>query len=101
LSLMLREPGKASAPDVWRQRPNMLPNDVRAILAAADLSAEQTAARIRLAVLILIGVVLVGLGFLACVYSELIVTIFALNLGVSVAAVVLARPAVFRSSSAH
>jgi hypothetical protein len=98
---MLREPGKASAPDVWRQRPNMLPNDVRAILAAADLSAEQTAARIRLAVLILIGVVLVGLGFLAWVYSEWIVTIFALNLGVSVAAVVLARPAVFRSSSAH
>jgi hypothetical protein len=79
----------------------MLPNDVRAILAAADLSAEQTAARIRLAVLILIGVVLVGLGFLAWVYSEWIVTIFALNLGVSVAAVVLARPAVFRSSSAH
>ena len=94
---MLWELGKASAPGVWRQRPNMLPNDVRAILAAADLSAEQTAARIRFGVLILIGLVLVGLGSLAGVYSEWIATIFALNLGVSVAAVVLARPAIFRS----
>jgi adenylate cyclase len=40
---------------------------------------------------------LVGLGSLAGVYREWIATIFALNLGVSVAAVVLARPAVFRS----
>ena len=38
-----------------------------------------------------------GLSSLAGVYSEWIATIFALNLGVSVAAVVLARPAVFRS----
>jgi hypothetical protein len=48
-------------------------------------------------VLILIGLVLVGLGSLAGVYREWIATVFALNLGVSVAAVVLARPAVFRS----
>jgi hypothetical protein len=67
---MLREPGRASAPGVWRQGPSILPNDVRAILAAADLAAEQTAARVRLGVLILIGLVLVGLGFLAWVYSE-------------------------------
>jgi hypothetical protein len=61
---MLRELGWARAPGVWRQGPSILPNDVRAILAAADLAAEQTAARVRLAVLILIGLVLVGLGFL-------------------------------------
>jgi adenylate cyclase len=48
-------------------------------------------------VLILIGLALVGLGSLAGVYREWIATIFALNLGVSIAAVVLARPAVFRS----
>src|SRR4030088_3345529 len=94
---MLREPGRVSAPGVWRQGPSILPNDVRAILAAADLAAERTAARVRFGVLILIGLVLVGLGSLAGVYSEWIATIFALNLGVSVAAVVLARPAVFRS----
>jgi hypothetical protein len=45
-------------------------------------------------ILILIGLGLVGLGFLAGVYSDWIATIFALNLGVSIAAVVLARPAV-------
>jgi hypothetical protein len=39
----------------------------------------------------------VGLGFLAGVYSDWIATIFALNLEVSIAAVVLARPAVFGS----
>ena len=94
---MLREPGRVSAPDVWRQGPSILPNDVRAILAAAALAAERTAARVRFGVLILIGLVLVGLGSLAGVYSEWIATIFALNLGVSVATVVLARPAVFRS----
>jgi len=97
LSLMLREQGWARASGVWRQGPSILPNDVRAILAAADLAAERTAARVRFGVLILIGLVLVGLGSLAGVYSEWIATIFALNLGVSVATVVLARPAVFRS----
>ena len=45
----------------------------------------------------MIGLVLVSLGSVAGVYREWIATIFALNLGVSVAAVVLARPAVFRS----
>jgi hypothetical protein len=50
-----------------------------------------------LGILILIGLALVGLGSLAGVYSKWIATIFALNLGVSVAAIVLARPAVFRS----
>jgi hypothetical protein len=47
--------------------------------------------------LILIGLALVGLGSLAGVYSKWIATIFALNLGVSVAEIVLARPTVFRS----
>jgi adenylate cyclase len=93
---MPREPGKAAL-RAWRQRPSTLPNDIRAVLAAADLAAERTAARVRLCVLILIGLVLVGLGSVAGVYREWIATIFALNLGVSVAAVVLARPAVFRS----
>jgi adenylate cyclase len=91
-----REPGKA-IPRVWRQGQSGLPNDVRAVLAAADLAAERTVARLRLCVLILIGLVLVGLGSLAGVYREWIATVFALNLGVSVAAVVLARPSVFRS----
>ena len=94
---MLQEPGKASAPGVRRQRPNMLPNDVCAILPDADLAVERTAARVRLGVLILIGLLLVALGSLAGVYSAWIATIFALNLGVSIAAVALARPAVFRS----
>jgi hypothetical protein len=89
--------GAAAALRVWCQRRNALPNDVCAVLAAADLAAEQTAARLRLCVLILIGLVLVGLGSLAGRYSEWIATIFALNLGVSVAAVVLARPAAFGS----
>ena len=48
-------------------------------------------------VLILIGLALVGLGALAGIYSEWIATIFAVNLGVSIAAVVLARTAAFRS----
>jgi adenylate cyclase len=48
-------------------------------------------------VLILIGLVLVGLGSVAGVYNEWIVAIFGVNLGVSVAAILLARPAVFRS----
>jgi adenylate cyclase len=94
---MPRQPGEAAILRAWRQKRNALPDDVRAVLAAADLAAERTAARVRLCVLILIGLVLVGLGSLAGVYREWIATIFALNLGVSVAAVVLARPAVFRS----
>ena len=94
---MPREPGEAAVLRDWRQRRSALPDDVRAVLGAADLAAERTAARLRLCVLILIGLVLVGLGSLEGVYSEWIVTVFALNLGVSVAAVVLARPAVFRS----
>jgi len=94
---MLREPGRVSAPRVWRQGPSFVPKDVRAILAAADLAAERTAARVRLGVLILIGLALVGLGALAGIYSEWIATIFAVNLGVSIAAVVLARTAAFRS----
>src|SRR3984893_13668290 len=94
--LMPREPGKAAL-RAWRQRPSALPNDIRAVLAAADLAAERTAAHVRLCVVVLIGLVLVGLGSVAGVYREWIATIFALNLGVSVAAVVLARPAVFRS----
>ena len=93
---MPREPGRAAL-RAWRQRRRAIPDDVRAVLAAADLAAERTAARVRLCVLILIGLVLVGLGSVAGVYREWIATIFALNLGVSVAAVVLARPAVFRS----
>jgi adenylate cyclase len=94
---MPRQPGEAAVLRAWRQKRNAFPDDVRAVLAAADLAAERTAARVRLCVLILIGLVLVGLGSLAGVYREWIATIFALNLGVSVAAVVLARPAVFRS----
>ena len=42
---------------------------------------EQTAARLRLAVLILLGLVLVGLGSLAGVYNEWTVAIFGVNLG--------------------
>jgi adenylate cyclase len=94
---MPREPGESAVLRAWRQRRNALPDDVRAVLAAADVAAERTAARVRLCVLILIGLVLVGLGSLAGVYREWIATIFLLNLGVSVAAVVLAHPAVFRS----
>src|SRR5258705_11976707 len=96
--LMPPEPGESAVLRAWHQRRGALPDDVRAVLAAADLAAERTAARLRLGVLILIGLVLVGLGSLAGVYREGIATTFALNLGVSVAAVVLARPAVFRSS---
>jgi adenylate cyclase len=94
---MSPEPDESAVLRAWRQRRSALPDDVRAVLAAADLAAERTAARLRLCVLILIGLVLVGLGSLTGVYREWIATIFALNLGVSVAAVVLARPAVFRS----
>ena len=93
---MPREPGKAAL-RAWRQRRSALPNDIRTVLAGADLAAERTAARLRLCVLVLIGLVLVSLGSLAGVFSEWIATIFTLNLGVSVAAVVLARPAVFKS----
>src|SRR5258708_35304734 len=95
--LMPPDPDESAVLRAWRQRRSALPDDVRAVLAAAALAAERTAARLRLCVLILIGLVLVGLGSLAGVYREWIATIFALNLGVSVAAVVLARPAVFRS----
>jgi hypothetical protein len=94
---MPRQPGEGAVLRAWRQKRNALPDEVRTVLAAADLAAERTAARVRLCALILIGLVLVGLGSLAGVYREWIATIFALNLGVSVAAVVLARPAVFRS----
>ena len=93
---MPREPGKAAL-RAWRQRRSALPNDIRTVLAGADLAAERTAARLRLCVLVLIGLVLVSLGSLAGVFSEWIATIFTLNFGVSVAAVVLARPAVFKS----
>ena len=93
---MPREPGKAGL-RAWRHRRSALPNDIRTVLAGADLTAERTAARLRLCVLVLIGLVLVSLGSLAGVFSEWIATIFTLNFGVSVAAVVLARPAVFKS----
>src|SRR5689334_12392858 len=39
----------------WHQKQSALPNDVRAVLAAADLAAERTAAYLRLVILILIG----------------------------------------------
>ena len=94
---MLRAPSKAAALRTRHQTQRALPNDVNSVLAAADLAAERAAARVRLCVLMMIGVLLVGLGSFAGVYSEWIATVFALNLGVSVAAVVLARPAVFRS----
>jgi len=74
-----------------------LPDEVRLVLAAADLAAERTAARVRLAALILIGLLLASLGWLSGVYRVHIAVIFALNAGVSVAAIVLARPGVFRS----
>src|SRR5580704_6430714 len=77
---MPRQPGEAAILRAWRQKRNALPDDVRAVLAAADLAAERTAARVRLCVLILIGLVLVGLGSVAGVYREWIATIFALNL---------------------
>ena len=93
---MSREPEKA-VPRFWRRSRIALPNDVRAVLSAADLAAERSAARLRLCVLLVIGLVLLGLGSIAGVYRGWIATVFALNLGVSVAAVVLARPAVFRS----
>jgi hypothetical protein len=92
---MPREPRKAGL-RAWRQRRSALPNDIRTVLAGADLSAERTAARLRLCVLVLIGLVLLSLGSLAGVFSEWIATIFTLNFA-SVAAVVLARPAVFKS----
>jgi adenylate cyclase len=74
-----------------------LPDEVRVVLAATDLAAEQMAARVRLAALILIGLLLAALGSLSGVYRGWIALIFALNAGVSVAAVVLARPGTFRS----
>src|SRR4029077_1344571 len=78
--LMSPEPDESAVLSAWRQRRSALPDDVRAVLAAADLAAERAAARVRLYVLILIGLVLVGLGSLAGVYREWIATIFALNL---------------------
>ncbi len=80
-----------------RQARHPLPDEVRLVLAAADLAAERTAARVRLAALILIGLLLASLGSLSGGYRVHIAVIFALNAGVSVAAIVLARPAVFRS----
>jgi class 3 adenylate cyclase len=47
------------------------------VLAAASLAAERTAAYLRLGTLILIGLGLVGLGFLAGVYRDWIAAIFA------------------------
>src|SRR5438270_13548697 len=94
---MLLVVGLVSASRLWRRGQSFVPKDVRAILAAADLSAERTAARVRLGVLILIGLALVGLGALAGIYSEWIATIFAVNLGVSIAGVVLAGTAAVRS----
>jgi hypothetical protein len=43
-----------------RQRRSALPNDIRAVLADADLAAERTAARLRLCALLLIEVMLVA-----------------------------------------
>jgi len=74
-----------------------LSDEVRTVLAAADLAAEQTAARVRLAALILIGLLLAALGSLSGTYRVHIGVIFALNAGGSVAAIVLARPGMFRS----
>jgi adenylate cyclase len=89
--------GEADLWRVWRRTRLPLPDDVRAVLAIADLAAERTAARVRLAALILIGVLLAALGSLSGVYRGEIAFIFGLNAGVSVAAVVLARPGMFRS----
>jgi hypothetical protein len=75
------EPDTGAAPSTWRDQSNALSGDVNAVLARADLAAEQTAARLRLAVLILHGLVLVGLGSLAGVYNEWTVAIFGVNLG--------------------
>ena len=84
-------------PRFWRRSRIVLPNDVRMVLSAADLAAERSAAGLRLCVLVVIGIVLLGLGSIAGMYRGWIATVFALNLAVSAAAVVLARPAVFRS----
>ncbi len=91
-----------AAGSVWlrfrpRQARHTLPDEVRPVLAAADLAAEQTAARVRLAALLVIGLLLAALGSLSGVYRVHIAVIFALNAGVSVAAIVLARPGMFRS----
>ena len=94
---MPARPGRAEIRRVWRRPRSTLPDEVRGVLAAADLAAERTAVRVRLAVLILIGVLLAALGSLSGVYRGQIALIFALNAGVSVAAVVLARPGMFRS----
>jgi adenylate cyclase len=91
------QPGGAEKRRVGRRARSALPDEVRAVLAAADLAAERTAARVRLGVLVLIGVLLAALGSLSGVYRREIALIFALNAGVSVAAVVLARPGMFRS----
>jgi DNA replication protein DnaC len=66
-----------------------LPDDVRAVLATAEFTAERTAARVRLAALILIGVLPAALGSLSGIYRGEIALIFGLNAGVSVAAVAL------------
>ena len=79
------------------QARHALADEVRPVLAAADLAAEQTAARVRLAALILIGLLLAALGSLSGVYRVHLAVIFALNAGLSVAAIVLARPGMFRS----
>jgi adenylate cyclase len=73
-----------------------LPKDVRAVLEAAELAAEQTAARLRLVALIAIGVLLAVLGALSGEYRRQIALMFALSLAVSVGSVMLARPGAFR-----
>ena len=74
-----------------------LPNEVRAVLAAADLAAERRAARLRLLVLVAIGVLLAALGSRSGLYRQQITWMFALNAAVSITDVMLARPGFFRS----
>ena len=76
--LDVTDPGKAAVLRAWCQRRSALRNDVRSVLAAADLAVERAAARLRLAIPILIGLALADLGSLAGVYSEWMATIFAL-----------------------
>jgi adenylate cyclase len=88
---------KGLMPRFWRPIRIALPDDLRAVLSVADLAAERSAARLRLCVLVAIGLVLLGVGSIDGMYRGWIATVFALNLGVSIAAVVLARANVFRA----
>jgi hypothetical protein len=92
-----QEADKAEPSYRGRRARGALPDEVRSVLAVADLAAERTTARVRLGVLILIGVLLAALGSLSGVYRGEIALIIALNAGVSVAAFVLARTGMFRS----